>query len=58
MMGTREKMIRGSEYDALTRRGRRMVPFKRGVVARIKRGFWKRLRHDARIEAKRIAAEE
>jgi hypothetical protein len=44
MMGTREILKGGGEYEALTRGGRRYVQLARGEVRRIKRQFWKRIR--------------
>jgi hypothetical protein len=49
MMGTREKLRGGWEYDALTR-GRRMSRWKAGKAARWKRQFWKRVRRQKREE--------
>jgi hypothetical protein len=53
MMGTREQMKGGDEYDALTKRGRRSLALFRhsGIAARTKRRFWKRVRKNARCEA-------
>jgi hypothetical protein len=51
MMGTREKLRGGSEYDALTRRGRRLLAMFRhsGIASAAKRRFWKRIRKAARM---------
>jgi hypothetical protein len=49
MMGTREKLRGGWEFDALTR-GRRMSRWKAGKAARWKRQFWKRVRRRKREE--------
>ncbi len=53
MMGTREQMNGGDEYDALTKRGRRSLAIFRhaGIAARTKRQFWKRVRKNAQREA-------
>jgi hypothetical protein len=52
MMGTREQMKGGDEYDALTKRGRRALAIFRhsGIAARTKRRFWRRVRKGARRE--------
>lgn len=55
MMGTREPLRGGWEYDALTR-GRRRTHWKAGKVARWKRQFWKRTRKQARAHAATEAA--
>jgi hypothetical protein len=51
MMGTRERLRGGDEYDALTKRGRRILKiFQRpGIAAKAKRRFWKRARKQARL---------
>lgn len=53
MLGTREQMRGGDEYDALTKRGRRLLMvFRRpGIAAQTKRRFWKRARKNARLAA-------
>ena len=43
MMGTKEKLRGGDEYDFLTR-ARRWYVKRRGEVKRVKRRFWKRVR--------------
>ena len=43
MMGHREKLIRGDEYDALTR-WKRVLHWKPGERPAVKRRFWKRIR--------------
>jgi len=55
MMGTREKLRGGDEYDALTR-ARRFFDWQPGHAASIKRRFWKRARKVARTQAKRYLA--
>lgn len=46
MMGHREELKSGDEYDALTR-WRRYVGYRAGTVKAIKRGFNKRVRREA-----------
>lgn len=60
MMGTRESLRGGSEYDALTRRGRRALKMFRhpGVASAAKRRFWKRVRKRARFMITGIIAAE
>lgn len=60
MMGTREKMRSGDEYDALTRRGRRALKlfWKPGIAAKTKRRFWKRIRKSGRLNASSEATDE
>jgi hypothetical protein len=53
MMGHREHLRNGDEWDAFSRRARRIVGFGRGVLGRIKRSFHKRTRRNAKIEALR-----
>jgi hypothetical protein len=48
MMGHRERLINGDEFDALTRGGRRVCPFGRGRLKFIKRKFNKRARQAER----------
>jgi hypothetical protein len=48
MMGRRERLIDGDEWDALTRGGRRVHRFRAGSRARVKRKFNKRSRQSAR----------
>jgi hypothetical protein len=61
MMGLRGKMVGGMEYDALTRRGRRVHRFRSGVRSYVKRKFNRRQRRaesdDARQIAKRLKEE-
>lgn len=52
-MGHREKLKGGDEYDALTR-SRRFYGPGAGVVKRIKRGFWKRLRASLKQTMRRL----
>ncbi len=44
MMGHREKLISGDEWDAMTKGGRRVHRFRAGVRKRIKRKLNKRAR--------------
>lgn len=44
MMGHREKLKTGIEWDAFHRSSRRMLRWGRGTVQKIKRTFWKRQR--------------
>ncbi len=58
MMGHREPMKDGDELDALSSRmSRRVNCFSRGQIRKIKRKFNKRVRKDAKIQAKREADE-
>jgi hypothetical protein len=43
MMGTKEKLKGGDEYDFLTR-ARKWIGHRSGEVKRVKRRFWKRIR--------------
>jgi hypothetical protein len=54
MMGTRQRLRGGIEYDALTR-FRRRIRLRQSEVARAKRQFWKRTRKEARSAAEREA---
>jgi len=47
VMGHREKLVSGDEYDALTR-GRSFYSYKAGTVKAIKRKFNKRVRRKAK----------
>ena len=49
MMGTREKLRGGNEWEALSRRSRRLVRFAPGIVQSVKRQFWKRVRKRAKM---------
>ena len=53
MMGHREKLKGGDEYDALTK-ARKVYGPGAGVVKEIKRRFWKRLRREARQMMRRL----
>lgn len=50
MMGTRERMINGDEYDYLTR-ARRFSKKKPGKFTQVKQAFWQRVRKARRLEA-------
>jgi hypothetical protein len=54
MMGHREPLISGDEWDYLTRKGRRIVSARSGQISRIKRAFNKRVRKTARLDAKQM----
>jgi len=47
MMGHREQMVGGAEFDAFTR-WRRFLHWKPGMRRWIKRHFWKRIRQHTR----------
>jgi hypothetical protein len=47
MMGTREKLVGGDEYDALTR-ARQFYSCRPGQVQSVKAKFWRRIRKAAR----------
>jgi hypothetical protein len=51
MMGHREPMKSGDEYDALTRRGKRVHRWRPGQRRSVKRKFSKRIRREAKREA-------
>lgn len=51
MMGHKEKMKTGDEYDFLTR-ARRYYHHKAGQIKKIKRFFWKRQRAEVRDKMK------
>lgn len=58
MMGHREKMISGDEYDAFTRWKKVIKTFdKPGIAAKTKKRFNRRVRKLARIEAWRTIGE-
>lgn len=57
MMGTRESQ-NGDESDAFSRRARRLLPWRRGEIPKIKRRFWKRTRRDQKVGIRRDAAKE
>ena len=48
MMGRRERLIDGDEWEALTRGGRRVHSFRAGIRARVKRKVNKRARRSRR----------
>ena len=48
MMGHREKMVGGDEFDLLPRRARRVMRAKRGEIKGIKRKYNKRVRYIAK----------
>ena len=52
MMGHREKLKGGDEWDALCRRSRRILLWKPGQVKAIKRIFNKRQRREAKLTAR------
>jgi hypothetical protein len=49
MMGTREKLSGGHEWDVFSRKARHIVMQGRGVRSYVKRRFWKRIRKRARV---------
>lgn len=55
MMGHRERLISGAEYDYLIRRGRRLARPKVGRFTRMKRAFNKRVRRAARLAVSGVA---
>lgn len=57
MMGSKG-LKGGNEYDCLTRGGRRYVKLSPKEIRCAKRTYWKRMRRQARIEARRVAQEE
>ena len=54
MMGHREKMKGGAEYDAFSRVARKLYCYlqRSGVAKKVKRGFWKRQRTELRVDRK------
>lgn len=48
MMGTKEPMIDGDEYDALTK-ARKFYRWRAGMIKKVKRQFWKRTRKRAKV---------
>lgn len=48
MMGHREQMKGGAEFDAFTC-WRKMMRWRPGEVKAVKRGFWKRQRREVRL---------
>lgn len=55
MMGTRETLKGGDEWDAFSRKARKFLRFKPGIRAAIKRRFWKRVRAYARKDRDGLA---
>lgn len=53
MMGSRA-VRGGDDFDAFSRRGRRIVRWKRGEVAQIKRRFWKWNRREKREAVQQV----
>jgi hypothetical protein len=43
----------GDEWDAFSRRSRRLINWRAGEVKRIKRGYSKRMRKGARLELRK-----
>ncbi len=59
MMGHREPLKDGDEYDALSSRlSRRVNCFSRGRIRKIKRKFSKRVRRNAKIQCKQSLLED
>lgn len=56
MMGHKEKMKSGDEYDFLTK-ARRYFHHKAGEIRKVKRRFWKRQRAEVRDHKKEIMNE-
>ncbi len=54
MMGHREKLHGGDEWDAFSRRSRRMLRWKSKEVAKIKARFGRRIRKMRREECRGI----
>lgn len=57
MMGHKEKLKGGDEYDYLTR-ARRYFHHKAGQIRKIKRKFWKRQRAEVRDQRRTNNAED
>ena len=55
MMGSRG-VKSGDEYDALSRKSRRILMFRPGEVRAVKRKFNKRMRKEARAAARKEAS--
>jgi hypothetical protein len=51
MMGHREELRGGDEFDALCRRTKRLLHWRPGVRRTLKRQFSKRIRRGARLAA-------
>lgn len=54
MMGNKG-MVGGDEYEALSRKSRRLINWKKGEIAKIKRKFWKRARKLGKFDLRREA---
>lgn len=52
-MRQRLVQLSGDEYDAFSRRARRMLRWKRGEVKNIKAKFWRRFRRKVKTQAAR-----
>jgi hypothetical protein len=52
MMGHREKMVSGDEFDAFSRKARAVLSFRPGERKAIKRKFWKRQRADSNLRVR------
>lgn len=52
MMGNRGA-ANGDEQDAFSHRSRRIITWRRGELRKIKRGYSKRMRKDARLSLQR-----
>lgn len=55
MMGNKGT-VGGDEYEALSRRSRRLIHWKTDEVAKIKRKFWKRTRKLGKIDLRKEPA--
>ena len=53
MMGTRERLCGGAEYDAFSRRARRIHHSPHHGLKAIKQKFWRRVRHGVRCKLRR-----
>ena len=58
MMGHRQRIVDGDEFDTLTRGGRRVHKFRAGVRKHIKRRVNKRTRHSKTAMFKAAVLEE
>ena len=56
MMGHREK-LNGDGYDAFARHWRRLLAWRPGQVAKIKRAYSKRARRDGRLLTRKESAD-
>lgn len=50
MMGHREKLVGGAEFDALRHRSKRVHAWRPGERQAIKRRYWKRVRRQSVVE--------